>query len=424
MSHEKLPRVFLSYSSRDRSEVEVFDLEMRRRGVPLWRDRDNLTKGRVTESVIKKAAREAAGFTFYLTRNAAHSEWVRERERAYALENAKRDESFGILPVFRGDKDKVTQMMIDLGQSKSRARRASPYDLRRFNGYLIDPKAVRRGQLDQALREASEAVLCSLLATLAERQRRSPGARLRIGAATRSGPALSPHELDLLIDWTYDYPAHKSFPTAGTAEATLNPALESLWNAIRSAWGQPSLQIIPHCHLTMALALGFRFRRNSGYDLEVVDPHSGDLWSGPARPLDPDPTLWDNHKTRALGSGKGLVVVVGISRAFDEDVGHYLQSASLDIGKMLVFEPKQGPSLTSMVGVAPLTPHRMVMAVVERISNEQSAGLRGPVHLFTRVPAPFAILLGQQLSNVGLVQAYEWSDSQLSYTPSFRFSSS
>jgi hypothetical protein len=125
-----------------------------------------------------------------------------------------------------------------------------------------------------------------------------------------------------------------------------------------------------------------------------------------------------------LGPGKGLAVVIGVSRAIEKDVEAYIESAGLDIGKVLVFEPQQGPSLTALTPVDPSDPHKMVIAVIETISYEQSAGLRGPVHLFFRGPAPFAVLIGQQLSNVGLVQSYEWADSQATYVPSFRFSSS
>ncbi len=353
--------------------------------------------------------------------NAAASEWVRERERAYALKNAGQDGSFGILPVFRDDKDEVTKEMVRLARKTKSATPLSEYDLGKLNGYLVDPQEVQQGRLGEELRAAAECVLRSLLLTLS--QRREPGERLRIGAATRNGPALRPHELDLLLDWTYDYPEGLP-PSAAEAEANLSPALDSLGRALAADWGRVALQIVPQCHLTMALALGFRFRRNTGYDLEVMDPYSGTKWSGPARPLQPAFDLWDLAKTRSLGTGNGLAVVVGVAQAIDKDIETYASSSGLDAGKMIVFEPKQGPSMTALDPTDPSEPHRMAVAIAETVAKEQSAGWRGPVHLFVRVPAPFAVLIGQQLSNLGPVQTYEWKDSQTLYTPRFRFFSS
>jgi len=78
------PKVFLSYSSKDCSEVDKLDLELRRRGVVLWRDRESLLSGRPLKDEIAAAADQAAGFAFYLTMNAARSEWVREKERKHS----------------------------------------------------------------------------------------------------------------------------------------------------------------------------------------------------------------------------------------------------------------------------------------------------------------------------------------------------
>ena len=97
-----MKKIFLSYSTKDKQEVERFDRELRRRGVPVWRDQYDLTGGRVTEAEIEAASRDVAGTVFYLTENAADSEWVREKERGYAL--AARDaRSASIVPIFRDE---------------------------------------------------------------------------------------------------------------------------------------------------------------------------------------------------------------------------------------------------------------------------------------------------------------------------------
>lgn len=415
--------VFLSYSSEDLSEVEQLDLEMRRRGVPLWRDRSSLSKGRLFEEEIEEAARAAAGFVFYLTASAARSEWVREKERSYALRNASRDGSFGILPIFRDPMKDIVEEMKRLGREKIRSGEPSPYDLGRYTGFLFDPAEIAAGRKDQQFRLAAGATLDLLMATIA--RRREPGAKLRIGAATRGGPALGDAEMDLLLDWSYDYPPHAPAPGPGVAERMLSPTLDSLASSIRQFWRRTSLQIIPNCHLTMALALGFQFRRNTGYDLEVIDVNSGDCWVGPRKPLAQDLSFWSTAKSEAHGSGTGLVVAVSISQPIAIDLlKSFVRSAGLDVGYILLFEPKTEASKTCLQPADAQEVHRMAVAVAEGITAKRSEGLRGTVHLVGTVPAAFAVLLGQQLSNVGLIQSYEWSDSEGRYTPCFRFSSS
>jgi hypothetical protein len=419
-----IPRLLLSYSSKDADEVEDLDLEMRRRGVPLWRDRSNLKNGRHQEDEIEKAARAAAGFIFYLTENAAKNDWVRETERTYALQNAKRDGSFGILPIFREPRKEVVEEMKRLGQEPPRPGEPSPYDLSGYAGFIFDPREVAAGRKDGQIRAAAEASLGLMLDTL--RLRRDPGAKLRIGAATRGGPALSDKEMDLLLDWSYDYPPHQAAPSHAVAERMLSPALASLADSIRQNWHRRSLQIIPQCHLSMALALGFQFRRNTGYDLEVMDVYSGDCWAGPAKPLPEDPSFWSTDKSKDCGSGKDLVVGIAISQPIDVKLlEDFAKSSGLGVGHILLFEPKAcAPSKECLQPKSPEEVHRTAVAVTEAITRKRSEGFRGTVHLVGTLPAGFAVLLGQQLSNVGLVQSYEWSDGEGRYLPSFRFASS
>lgn len=68
MAKEKIRRVFLSYASENHREVLRFDRELRRRGVPLWRDRVNLPRGRdIHEEILAKVQtlRPAKTHLFY-----------------------------------------------------------------------------------------------------------------------------------------------------------------------------------------------------------------------------------------------------------------------------------------------------------------------------------------------------------------------
>lgn len=412
-----LRRVFLSHSSKDREEVQRLYTELRRRGVPVWWDSVDLPRGRVTAQELERAAREAAGFAFYLTENAAQSRWVREEELRFALANQRLDGSFGIFPIFRNDLARVTEVM----KASARERRfLEAYDLRGFHGCIVDESAEGEA-LDAELRLAATGVLRSLLRTLAEQA--SEGAALRIGAATRAGPRLQEYPLDLLIEWTQDFPDDQGagrYPSPEIAEILLG-ALRDLRAAIDREWSGRTLRIVPQCHLSMAFALGFQFRRNSGFDLEVVNPHTGIVWSGPGQPSGSSPQFWSIDQTAEdFGrSSEGISLILGVSGSIRERVRKLLTDQGLLTRWTIEAEPATGPSADAISGLRGEDAHRAVRAVIEALARARSQGAEGPIHLYYAGPPTLAVLLGQQLSNLGEIRIYEWKDSEARYLPVF-----
>jgi len=418
------PRVFLSYSAEDLAEVQVLAAELRRRGVPLWWDKTDLPRGQRTEKSLQEAADQAAGFAFYLTESAARSEWVREKERSYALQNAARDESFGIFPIFRDDLRSVREAM----QAEAAGSDLDAYDLGRFHGYVVgtEPSGSGRAPGPGELATASGEVLRELLRTL--RERSPTGSTLRIGACTRGGAALAAHSLDLLVDWTQDFPdedGRGDLPNS-TVVRELQDALASLRDAIRKEWRETRIRIIPQCHLTMAMALGFCFRRNTGITLEVLEPHAGVVWDGPHQPMSAMDDWWAEPAgtEEVLGKGDGLAVSIGISRGIAPIAKRLIDDRGLAVEKWLSFEPAAGASTSAMNGLTGPEAHQIAQTIIGAIARERASGVAGPVHLLFAGPAPFAVLLAQQLSNLGTIQTYEWKDGQRGYVPSFVLRSS
>lgn len=419
---DRVPRVFVSYSSDDLDEVEQLHSELARRGVVPWRDKTDLPKGRVSADQIEKAARSAAGFVFYLTRAAAESRWVREDERRYALQNQGLDESFGIFPVFRDDRKQVTKRMQELAEDRADL---AAYDLQGFNGYIL--RLGRGRSLASELTGAATGVLESLLDTI--RDAGPPGKVLRLGAATRGGPSLPEHDLDLRIDWTEDFPGDQGaggYPNA-TVAGDLLTALQDLRTAICSRWPGRTIRLLPHCHLSMAFALGFLFRRNSGFTLEVgrpQDPLQEPICTGPAVPLLAASDFWSIEATEPGTAGpEGVAAVVGVSRSIEKPAGKALDRLGVRVARRVVLEPAGGPSFESMSGLTGDQAHRAARALADTLGEERSRGVGGPIHLFYAGPATFAVLLAQQLSNLGLIQTYEWKGAEERFVPVFELRS-
>jgi len=417
---DHLERVFLSYSSRDRGEVQELYTELRRRGVPVWWDSVNLPRGRATETEVARAAREAAGFAFYLTSNAAASGWVRETERRHALANLSRDHSLGIFPVFREPIDEVMQAVLAVATD---TKHLDDYDFAKYHGFVVD---LAGSSLTEELRRAAAEVLRSFVRTVAERV--PGGALMRVGAATRGGPRLRAYPLDLLLDWSGDFPDEMG--TGGlpspSGSAPLGQALQDLRNALAHEWPGHRLQIVPQCHLAMAFALAFTFRRNSGYELEVVNPHTGVSWDGPGQPRAALRDFWSvaEEDQMARSDGDGIVAMLGVSRTITAQVRKKLSAAGLRPRRAVVFEPSTGPGPASLSSLSGDEAHRAAIAVTEALRALREEGTAGPLHLVYAGPAPFAVLLGQQLSNLGMIRLYEWADSQGTFVPVFDLKSS
>ena len=169
----------------------------------------------------------------------------------------------------------------------------------------------------------------------------------------------------------------------------------------------------------MAVAVGFEFRRNTGAELTVIEPQSGKQWIGPRVPRPFQSGLWQVSELQA-GEGSGIAMVLGISRPILNDVKASTQAQSLDIGEYMNFEPLEGCSLAAIDHDVPECAHRMAVAAVDILSKLQAKIGCRPIHLFLAGPAAFAVLLGQQLSNVGPIQCYDWSAGERQYVPTLQ----
>lgn len=404
-------RVFLSHSSKNLSEVIRFDCHLRRHGVPLWRDRVDMAKGAATAEEICRAGDEALGFAFYLTKDAAESEWVRITELGYAIRNASLDSSFGIVPVFREDRNVVADMIVTAAKGEEPI-----YDLRKHNGHVM--RVVDALELDNELAAAADAVLRSSLRTL--RKHAAAGSRLRIAAVTRHTTPWNSTPTDLAIDWSHLYPPTGGrLPDNGIGATLLLPPLQRLIAAIAQEWREPRVQVIPHCHPSLALATGFALRRGSGFDLEVLDHASGARQIGPARPDAPITGLWAESLSEPHATSCDIALAIGVSREIVADAANTLTDQGIDIGALLSLTPPGGPSNAALSMDDRNSFHRLAVAALQRVIDLQSRRGVGVIHLFLAVPGTLAVLLGQQLTNVGTVQVYDFDNDRRRYTPVF-----
>ncbi len=408
--------LFLSYSSKNTPEVDSLDLELCRRGVVFFRDRKNLGVGRLTDTQIEEAARNASGFIFYLTEEAARSEWVRERELELALEAVRRRPDVLLIPVFQDEPGRVTELML---ANTDRPELFKSFDFRQRHGHIHNLKAVGRGRIGDELRQVAGDVT-KAVAGLASK---SPGQKLRLALSTRGGLDGHPGSFDLFLDWSQDFPADGSPPSTATCEKALKPALEDVRNAVKEALGKRTLHVALKSHLTPALALGYRFGRTEGIEVEVLEVNAGITWNAPVSPRPPLPGLFEQKALMVPDStGRDLVVAVNICQprdGFRHTVETAVQELDLPVGAAHEVVWAAGPSKTALSGYQGSDGQRIVVDLLQRIESFPGYAECSKIHFFNACTPGLAFLFGQQLVNTRPIQTYEWIRSEHRYQPSF-----
>lgn len=240
-----------------------------------------------------------------------------------------------------------------------------------------------------------------------------------IGLITRHGGTPSSYPIDVLLDWTSEF-AGGVPPSTDEWRDVLDPWLEGFKEALlkNRGRGRRRVVLIPQCHLTMALAVGFQFRRNVQVATTVIEPNSLQWWTIPRLPEPGQSSAWTVERLD-LGSGGDLALVVNITQpghSMRQSVAANLQRD--EVGTALIFEPVTGvPAKAWLSEIDPQEPHQRVMAILEQVRQDDAFAACSTVHLFFAGPAAFAILLAVEFSNFRPVQTYEWLDSRRSYVP-------
>ena len=145
--------VFMSYSRTDKAVMEHISEFLRKQGIKVWLDHENLKPGTpIWEAELEKAIKGAAAVVVICSPDSKNSEWVR-REITVAERYGKR-----IFPVLvRGDEDSSitirlsTQQYVDIRENEDIGLSSLAAAL---SSYLEDPKASQRAE--RALEKARQ----------------------------------------------------------------------------------------------------------------------------------------------------------------------------------------------------------------------------------------------------------------------------
>jgi hypothetical protein len=387
--------VFLSYAWEDEELADRLELQLRLRGVPVWRDRHGMLWGAYNEEIVLEAIEHGcSGFILLLTDAVMRSRFILNIELPAMGRRRNRDPTFFAGAVF----------------ARSTPVRTSAEELRSRSGIELASalgSPIGNERTAAELRAAAQAILHSYL-RIALDDEQDPTVRIETRSAV---PDTDPAQVHL--SWSPPLAADIDGVGEHIWEEDLLPALSDLRGALEELTPRRRLIITGRPHLSAALALGFEFRAPTGWTLtlrqdglefltERVQPDRGE-WSIVRQPCASD---GDHRLVLCLHATKD------VTRAMQE----HCRSTQPARVELHVRPPSDPGHLTVDTG----TLNALIAAIAHEVADTRTRFGVTETHLYLACPWTMAAGLGWQLSSVGTLISHEADVARSSYRAACR----
>ncbi len=389
---------FLSYRRQPwMPEVLQLSTELRQRGIQTRMDvsdPEQIAGSPQYDALRRMIIDECDGFILYLTENVGESACITKVEIPAAFTAFDRGE-FTFVPIFRGLSPR------DVQQLEFQGRRIAAL------GGVVVPHKGNSAEVRAALVEAANTVLG---AAVERHRQRAPGEHLVVGARTRDiGP--EPGTVDLLLDWAENY--GRVLAGGASAGAHLRVALEDVACAAARS-GARKIRVVGPSHLSAGLAIGYVFRRPSGFRLEAQ--YEGSWWSAEG---DEEPADLQITPTQLDPAAPDCVLTLAFARPeviVDADMA--VIALGLPVGGRILVQPLAGPGRAAVRSGAHA--RAIVRAVTDALMRARADwAISGRTHIFIAAPLPLAVLLGHALNAFGPLRVYERTIDNQAYVSTF-----
>ena len=400
--------MFISYRrspgrrSGDAEALLVRDA-LRDRGVPTWRDLDDLNPVPTENDLVETlSSEEIAGAVLLVSPEMQESQMVCVVEAPAILDRFNKRDGFVLKPVLINlayhDVDRV------LGRPGA-FQKIGHFDLDRIEKESLESEDARR---------IAKAVLKQRLAAV---RLRDSNRTFSVGLYSRRSPSAKGYTL-----------RHDVTPYFGGREATRG-AYAKIENALydaATALAATGEKIAIIARGNAALPLGILFGAVYSpfvFDLVWKQAAPGapeETWSLMCGVADVGTTVRD---TRGNLNSKDLVLAVSINANVDRAAAEYLTVANFSPRAMISVGLASGPLQRGQT-ISPQQGLKIVYDAIDAARNLQSQLRmnRANLHLFLACPLSLAVLIGQNLNTFGECVVYEhFSDRTPSYAPVHRF---
>lgn len=400
--------MFISYRrspgrpSGDAEALLVRDA-LRDRGVPTWRDLDDLNPVPTEEDLSRiLRSEEIAGAIMLVSPETEKSDMVRVVEAPAILERFQRRDGFFLQPVLINlDYDEADRVL---------GRPGGFQEIKRFDIARIAKESL---EIEDAQRIA-RAVLRQRVEAIRLRQPEGP---FHLGLYNRLSPSMKGHTL------CHDVTPYFQGREAGTGAYTrIEAALLDAATALAATGEKPRIT----AHGNAALPLGVLFGAVYTpfiFDLvwEQISPGTTtENWSIKCGPATVATTI---RRTLGEPNSEDVVLAISINANVDHAVAEYLSGAGFSPRATISVELADGPLQRGRM----ISPHQGLRIAYDAIDyarnlKDQLRMRRMNLHLFLACPLSLAVLIGQNLNTFGECVVYEhFSDRIPSYAPAHRF---
>lgn len=365
---------FLSHERERARAVAYLKEQLCVRGAGGWKDTDDIPKGAQFRAELVEAIEHGTGgFIWWATKDTLDSEVIRELELPTALDRAKEDPGYPVMPVF-----------VDLSPSSDRshveAAIGAEYAERLLgaNGIVRAPRQPLRELAREAAREYAKQLVKSV-----------PTGPVDATVTAFRAPT---EEHDLTLDWRSMFEADSRTLATGAIE-TFVEALGDIREALQSRGRTPHISAELNLPLPLAMLVGYEWRTTTQLQLTVktVNPDGSVLVVEPAAAAMPhEPAV--AREAELTGTGP-FVLALSVGADLGATVDRY--AAEHDARGFEHLHVGLGVNeLLDADGVRALALH-----VVARMNELQAAG--APKHLLLRTPATVAAAIGRAANATG-----------------------
>lgn len=388
--------LFLSYVWADEEELNLLETMLRLRGVPIWRDRREMTFGTYNEDRAREGIEEiCSGFALYYTDAVLESDFILKIELP-AMDARRRR---GAPPPFFAG-----AVLRRAGGFESAAaelaRAAGGINLGAALGAHVSSE-----DFETDLRRAANAILDAYLQGELEDE---PAIRIE----TR-GEVPNSEEAPLHLCWCPPLDHDIALHPEEVWERELLPALADLHEALERADAPRRLRVSGRLHLSAAFALGWEFRQPSGWSLEIEHefvPASTVLtdaldhcWRMTVEPGPLD------------GKEERLVVCLHATQDVADAMREHRRALPPARATLHVYPPSGEPARDA---VDPAQANSLAAAIAAEINRVRREHRTSETHLYLACPWPLAALLGWHLSSSGRLVMHEPDVARSSYRAS------
>lgn len=394
-----MKQLFISYSHRNKDEVDIIEDALNARGLVTWRDTESLNLGVMQSSIRKLLSNpdEIGGYVLLVTPDSWRSSPVKDWELPEAIERFKRDKSFPIILFVRD---------IGLDQIKEESYLQYGVDLTNHLAFLLPP-SWKDEDIRPPIHSAGKKVLEWRLNQL--RRQIETIERIVIDLHTRENTKF---EIESHFKIRLDQRIYLQAKTEPKVwEETILPGMQDLKKAVAERVGdRAEIFVQSKANISAAMALGYIFRATSGFKMTMKQ---GDTYWTTSNEGDGDFFLVEDDGFDGFSSSKDIFLEIGVSNNTSQAVEQFIRDSKMKYRyRDIWINPHTSIPITYTQAV------QIAHQIRRRLNDySQRFGSDIVVHLFYAGPLALAMMIGHQLNARGRVQIYDCTIDNTSYYP-------